>query len=104
MTIPKTIQRKLLHQLTEEIQMYATYKTEFYGNGTQKRNRPLSVHRTLYGAQQAAKHKRLSVGWLIPEKTCYSHRGVTPGQYLLSGACQGEPENYCRPAEVAPIK
>ena len=84
--------------------MYATYKTEFYSDGTQKRNRPLSVHRTLYGAQQAAKHKRLSIGRLIPERTCYSHRGVTPGEYLLRAECQGEPENYCCPAEVSPIK
>lgn len=80
--------------------MFATYRPSFFNDGTQKPNRPLSVHRTLYGARQASKAHKLSVGRLVPERVCRHHSGLSPEQYQLNPQCQGEPSHYCRIAEV----
>lgn len=83
--------------------MFATFRPSFYIDGTQKPNRPIGVHKTLYGARQASKAQKLSVGRLVAEHTCRHHTGITPGQYQLSPSCQGEPEYYCRSAEVVAL-
>lgn len=80
--------------------MFATYRPAFFNDGTQKPNRPFSVHKTLYGARQAATARKLSVGRLVPGHVCRHHTGISEGQYQLSSSCQGEPSHYCRSAEV----
>ena len=80
--------------------MFATYRPSFFSDGTQKENRPVSIHRTLYGARQASKARKLAVGLLIPERTCRHHTGISSGQYQLSPQCQGEPSQYCQPSVV----
>ena len=74
--------------------MFATYRPSFFSDGTQKDNRPVSIHRTLYGARQASKARKLAVGLLIPERTCRHHTGI----------CQGEPSQYCEFARVVPLQ
>lgn len=80
--------------------MFATYRPSFFSDGTQKDNRPVSIHRTLYGARQASKARKLCVGRLIPARTCRHHTGISSGQYQLSPQCQGEPSQYCQPSVV----
>jgi hypothetical protein len=84
--------------------MFATYRPSFYSDGTQKDNRPVSIHRTLYGARQASKERKLCWGRLIPERTCRHHTGISLGQYQLSTQCQGEPSQYCEFARVVPLQ
>ena len=84
--------------------MFATYRPSFYSDGTQKDNRPVSIHRTLYGARQANKARKLCVGRLIPERRCRHHTGISPGQYQLSPQCHGEPSQYCKFARVVPLQ
>jgi len=83
--------------------MFATYRKAFFSDGTQKPNRPISTYRTLYGARQASKDKKLFFGRLVAEHTCRHHTGITPGQYQISPSCQGEPSHYCRSAEVVAL-
>lgn len=65
--------------------MFATYCPSFYRTNTPKPNRPISIHKTLYGARQAAKAHGLHVGRLVPEQTCRHHSGATPARRLSFG-------------------
>ena len=84
--------------------MFATYAPKFFSDGTPQDSRPISTHKTLYGARQASKVRKLSVGRLIPAQTCRHHTGISPGQYQLSPSCQGEPAHYCRYAKVIGLR
>ena len=80
--------------------MFATYLPRFYDSGRQMPNRPIGVYKTLYGARQASKAKKLAVGRLIPEHTCWHHSGISPARRAMDPACHGEVEFFCRDAEV----
>lgn len=86
--------------------MFATYRKD------DRFHRPLSRHRTLYGATQKA-GKTLGVGLLIPGHNCRSHRDPIPVFTVESddsastvpyfGPCVGEPSEYCRDESVLPL-
>lgn len=80
--------------------MFATYAPKFFSDGSPQDNRPVSTHKTLYGARQASKARKLLFGRLVSAQTCHHHTGISPAQYQMSAACHGEPSQYCRDAKV----
>lgn len=87
--------------------MFATYRKD------DPFQRPVSRHRSLYGATERA-GKTLGVGRLIEGQKCRSHRGDPIAVFTVEsddtvstvpyfGPCMGEPSDYCRDESVQPL-